>query len=900
MGATQKYQLVVEAQARGEEELLRLERALTRVDDVTKKARNTTLEIAGSIAAVTAAFKAGTAAAVSFASANLATEASMQRTLNTYRALRLAIAAPGGAASIGVAAGTIAGGYAIQKIIETTVERARQVQGASFSAASTGSSFQSAYTLQRASSVTGRDLGFLSGYSAQDISNVTLKLRGIEDPILRASEAIRIFGKDGKAALETLDGRLALATSRAADLAEELDGPTRNSLNEFKSAFDNFHPFKTLGDEFDDFAERFKVGVAKLAIDGVNAFKRMAAAAPNNFMVGAEGNAESAGYDPGPPVPSDGALIRGGREDASAALAKLGGTPGFDRKTALASAFRSGGGGTEGSLQLRLEIIGKERGKLRSLLANEALSDTSFKDIAVRLGRIDAEEKEIQRFLKLNKPEFIAGDPLGNTVGAGIIMPKVPSLQRRNADGLRYEGYAGAQVVVDQKQFNSVNAGLDAANIGTTEAADAAQRQKDQQEREVNLSFARTFQQFQERKIELLTGPGGELAAINKIYDLKKAGLEQELAFGAEIFNRKEREFQIEEERTLRLLDLQQRRRDEARGLASDFVGSLQDGNPAGFLKQQGGRLLNQIGTNALTGTFQRVQSTLGSIGASSGLGGLLKGTLLDPANATPIDKNTLATERNTAALERQATGGLAAGSGATTLLPSGFNALAALGPASGLFGQSAYGKVAQITGGAASALAPGGLFAGVRSGSIQLGNGQATTAEGLGLNTTAARTANVAGSIASIGIGAKTAFDGFKRGGAAGITQGIAATLGTAALIPGPQQPFIAAAAATAALVGMLLPDPKKARDAAINREIQDAYYAESAPMLYSMDRLGRSYDSNKRGDMRSVPVTININALDSKSISDNRESIADAVRLAVYEGHGINRAMQEAVLAA
>lgn len=886
MAATQKYQLIVEAQARGEEELLRLERALTRVDDVTKKARNTTLEIAGSIAAITAAFKAATASAGAFVSANIATEASMQRTLNTYRALRLAIAAPGGAASVGLAAGTIAGGYALQKIIETTVERARQVQGASFSAASTGSSFQSAYTLQRAGTVTGRDLGFLSGYSAADISAVTLKLRGIEDPILRASEAIRIFGKDGKMALETLDGRLAAATARAADLAEELDGPTRNSLNEFKSAFDNFHPFQVLGDEFDDFAERFKVGVAKIAIDGVNAFRAMAKAAPQNFMVGAEGNAETAGFNPSAPIPSDAAFIRGGRADAAGALGRLA-TPGANLGgTGLAAAFRAGGGGTEGSVQLRLELIGKERGKLRALLSSDGLADTTFKDIAARLGRIDAEEKELQRFLKLNKPELVA-DP---STFVTPLNTRVPSLRGRNSSLPNLPEFISTQA--DRNAFDSSSPGADQQ---ATRAE--LERQKAQRERELSTSFARQFVSFEERRIELLTGPGGELDAINKIYELKKAGLEQELEFGGEIFNLTERRLQLEQERTLRILDLQRQRRDEARGLASDFVGSLQSGRPQDFFRQQGGRLINQIGTNALTGTFQRVQSTLGSIGAASGLGGLLKGTLLDPSNATPIDKNTLATERNTAALER------ANGAGFQVSGPNGFNTLRALGPVGGflgdlgVFGGASSSNPMVFSAANKSTVTPAPGFIGLgttEAGAVvPLSGGLSKTARGVG----------IAGAVAGGAIGAYTQF---KAGGAQGALNGTAALAGAAGSIlalsgvSGPAAPILAGVALGLQGIAMILGDPKKKRDAAINREISDAYYAENAPMSFSMDRFGRGYDYNKRGDMRGVPVTININALDSRSITDNRESIADAVRMAVYEGHGLNRAMQEAVGAA
>jgi len=45
--------------------------------------------------------------------------------------------------------------------------------------------------------------------------------------------------------------------------------------------------------------------------------------------------------------------------------------------------------------------------------------------------------------------------------------------------------------------------------------------------------------------------------------------------------------------------------------------------------------------------------------------------------------------------------------------------------------------------------------------------------------------------------------------------------------------------------------------------------------------------------------PVQITIQTMDARSFYDNREMITDAVRMSIYEGHGINRAMQEAVLA-
>lgn len=563
----------------------------------------------------------------------------------------------------------------------------------------------------------------------------------------------------------------------------------------------------------------------------------------------------------------------------------------------LGASFRSGQLGSEDGIKLRLTQIAKDRAELALRLSSGSLSSSTFKELSGKLYAFTAEQLALDRQLAfIAKARAGAELIIDTSIGApGVPKAGVPTLgPRRGRDGfLILPGTSlGAFVSREEDRSKFASSTVDPS------ARVAGQQAKDKRDRELNESFARRFVEFEERKVELLTGPGGELAAINQIYELKKAGLEQELQYGTEIFNLSERRLQIEQERTLSILNLQRQRRDEARGLASDFVGSIQGGDPKSFFRQQGGRLINQVGTNVLTGTFQRVQSTLGRFGASTGLGSLLGGTILDPANATPLDKTAAATERTAVATERIAasvSGGIPGTGGSLR----GFDAIRALGPASGFTGGFS-STLGQITGGAASVLSPGGLFAGLRpDGSIQLGNGRATTAQGLGLNTTASRTANVAGSIAALGAGTLTAIRGFQQGGLSGITQGITASLGTAALIPGPQQPFIAAAAATAALVSMLLPDPKKARDRAINRQLEDAYYAEASPLAYNFDQMGYGYDTNKRGDMRQ-DVTIVVQTMDARSFADNREMITDAVRQSVYEGHSLNRAMRETLMAA
>jgi hypothetical protein len=188
---------------------------------------------------------------------------------------------------------------------------------------------------------------------------------------------------------------------------------------------------------------------------------------------------------------------------------------------------------------------------------------------------------------------------------------------------------------------------------------------------------------------------------------------------------------------------------------------------------------------------------------------------------------------------------------------------------------------------------APGFIGLGTTEGGavVPLGDGLSKTARGVG----------IAGAVAGGAIGAYTQF---KAGGAQGALNGTAALAGAAGSIlalsgvSGPAAPILAGVALGLQGIAMILGDPKKKRDAQINQRLTDAYYDEADSMSYSMDRLGRSYDTNKLGGLREI--TVNISALDSRSIVDSRESIADALRMAIYEGHGVNRAMQEAVGAA
>lgn len=189
----------------------------------------------------------------------------------------------------------------------------------------------------------------------------------------------------------------------------------------------------------------------------------------------------------------------------------------------------------------------------------------------------------------------------------------------------------------------------------------------------------------------------------------------------------------------------------------------------------------------------------------------------------------------------------------------------------------------------------------------------------------------------AAIGLGAYAGIRRATQGGGKNVSAGISETLGAVAAIPGPQQPFVAAAAAAAALVSSILPDLKVERAQQISKAIFTQQYL--APNAINMTASGSggyadvdiyggvrnsrfspypivagAYEDVPRrtvvpggtistfggtgtplagtGAMRPqvptpVNVTVQVQTLDSRSFNDNAHLVAGAVHLALQEGH-------------
>jgi hypothetical protein len=401
---------------------------------------------------------------------------------------------------------------------------------------------------------------------------------------------------------------------------------------------------------------------------------------------------------------------------------------------------------------------------------------------------------------------------------------------------------------------------------------------------------------FQERKISLLTGPGGELDAIRQISDLRRSTAEEMFRLTGDQFDRDRRGREIERQEVISLLELQKQKVNEYRETAGRVFDALKMRGGSGltdFFRAQGDILQRQIFVNASERVFTSLGSTFGQVGKASGLGSLLRGTIFDPQNAQLATKlNTTATEDNTAAI-REHSALLAGRAGGSTI--GDYNAFSDYGggvsEVTNLASQgnrvlsripgaaTAAGRIGGFLGGLGTTFS-GGLFAGLRSGgySIQTGDGQARVASG------AERAGNIAGSAALLAGSAVGVVSGLREGGARGTVTAVGAALGAASAIPGPQQPILQAAALVAGLVRGLFPDPKQEREKQIQRTIENARYEDPEAKNRSIDLGGNEFDYDKRGNMR--PIVVNVTAMDAKSFLDRKQDIAQAVHGALLDG--------------
>jgi hypothetical protein len=198
---------------------------------------------------------------------------------------------------------------------------------------------------------------------------------------------------------------------------------------------------------------------------------------------------------------------------------------------------------------------------------------------------------------------------------------------------------------------------------GTVEVDPAKTEQTIANLRERSLAAITRYADYQERIIALTAGPGGELQAIERIAEVREESARRQFEITKDQARLEADLDQIRKDREIQFAELQQRNlrqvEETARGIYRAGIASGRNGGLGSFVRGQANILGEQLFVNASSGIFRSLGGTLGKVGELSGLGGLLRGTIFDPANAQTRevdsrDRNTKAVDRLTATIQRR------------------------------------------------------------------------------------------------------------------------------------------------------------------------------------------------------------------------------------------------------
>lgn len=490
-------------------------------------------------------------------------------------------------------------------------------------------------------------------------------------------------------------------------------------------------------------------------------------------------------------------------------------------------------------------------------------------------------------------PEQIKQARAGLSVDAAELMLReaAPSLLRRQtaqAAALRPPNPLAGTFIADQL-----------VDVGAKPAIDIIKAQVDDDERrrlaakQRFLDIAREEADFEMRKLEMLSGPAGEIWALSQSLDVRMRQLEIQRAMGEEVDIEAEKRRMLHDFE-LRSIEIQQRRVEQFSGTVSNLIGAGLSGGASGLtgafrslgigtISTIGGNLAREIAPSALRALS--LPGQFGSNGEPTFLGRILTNT---PFAGTPLigsmDRLRASVDANTQAqlagtLGVPGIGGLSGGGAIGTISQ-------ALGlPPLATGGQARNNPfVFNATEGVGGFIDPRSL--------PDLGTIPASGGRGfLNQYGRKAVTAGVYG--VALAGGTLGVIAGAKQGGARGGLMAASSALGAAAVLdPEPvSKAVLAIAAAAAGLVGTLLPDPRVSRAREIGSMLDEAsVIGQPAPESYSLDTRGLQVDQSYTGRIRSGGggVTINVSTMDARSFLENRELIGGAVQAAMKRNGG------------
>lgn len=497
---------------------------------------------------------------------------------------------------------------------------------------------------------------------------------------------------------------------------------------------------------------------------------------------------------------------------------------------------------------------------------------------------IDAHKKAISEIRSLEEQIKLAKMAEGQPFFVAKDTPEparrrmIPSLYGNRYAGVQQTGEYGigylGTMSISEKDIAEFNAGGTAATAGQTKALADGIANATKQAADLREQSDQSRLQHQIRMIELLSGPGGEITAIQQIYELRVRGAKtaQEA---------QEAEYQRQEA----ILALHKQQVEQYVSLVQGATNALLSGGGglSSFLKSQGIGMLSQISGNFARLSYDAISKVVPHAGEGTMLGKLLAGT---PFGADPLkaatDANTLATIANTQALAR-----------ASAMSASG--------------GGGSFGGILGDTGATLWSNMPGYPYVmnsidNLSGGNTSLPLGwsypELNGMTGVGSKGWGIRNSN--GSLNKWGTGAAVAaggfgvYEGIKMGGGKGaLTAVSSAAMTAAALDPEPiSKGILMAVGFASALATSIFGDPKAKRATEISDFMNAHRYSGPDPVSYSVDMYGRATDYDMRGNLRPIIVqqTNNINALDTANfdayLSKNADTLNRGVARAIDSG--------------
>lgn len=183
--------------------------------------------------------------------------------VNAFRGARLAMS-PTMFTAMSVAAVA-----ATESLIKLAYARRQLVEAEGIIGARTGVSYEDAATLGALGRITRSNAATVfAGYSAAQLREIAVEFEGIRDPADRGARAVELFGDKAEEALPMLNRRLKENIGHAQDLAAQIDGPTRRSMQQMNVLLgEQANKWQQLRDSISSATEQLRIWGAKIGTE---------------------------------------------------------------------------------------------------------------------------------------------------------------------------------------------------------------------------------------------------------------------------------------------------------------------------------------------------------------------------------------------------------------------------------------------------------------------------------------------------------------------------------------------------------------------------------------------------------------------------------------------------------